>query len=176
MSSAPQSQYRITLVQQLPAQRKAHIHPTSRVSINTAVTLSFGQKARVRALLHLICICPKVISLCPFHPVCFPLRKQTAVFVRNDCLHWTAEYFGAITLGRQCCCYELLSIAHYGDLPTFFFHFIWGPRKERHLCLCHNHSNMMLFSGSFKVTKSNFVEKGECLNNMDPTLSLCLAW
>lgn len=96
----------------------------SRVSINTAVTLSFGQKARVKALLHLICICPKVISLCPFHPVCFPLRKQTAVFVRNECLHWTAEHFGAITLSRQRCCHELLPIAHYGDLPTFFFHFI----------------------------------------------------
>lgn len=38
-----------------------------------------------------------------------------------------------------------------------------------------NHSNMLLFSNSFKVTESNFVERGECSNNMDPTLPLCLA-
>lgn len=38
-----------------------------------------------------------------------------------------------------------------------------------------NRSNMLLFGNSFKLMERNFIERGECSNYMDPTLSLCLA-
>lgn len=42
--SAPQSQYRITLVQQLPAQRKAHIHSTPGFPLTQQLHCHLGRR------------------------------------------------------------------------------------------------------------------------------------